>query len=355
MPRKTPAMPRPKRLSNLLAKYSYNGDFQRKLFKVFTPLAYSFLLTYMVVQFYQGHTLLGGVYAAACIVLLINLLYLKKHGNYGVAANIFAAIGPLVLLPLQVTGVFGYAAFLWLMAYIWFALTFTGRYFGSFWLGVTYGTSLVISSGQLNNARPLYSGTFLLQFYFSSAVVYFLVVYFLKAQDEVSKTLQKQQELLEQSQKVARLGNWEWDIQSDRVTWSKELFHIFGKKQTGKKISYDTYMSSVHPDDRKMLNETIQTALQNRQPFSVEHRVKTGDGKTVWVLGQGRLLVDENGKPSKMIGTAQDITDRKNTEQELQKQNRDLQKLNALMVGRELKMVDLKKRLAEMPETEDRQ
>lgn len=343
-----------RRLRSFFAKYSYDSEFQKTLFKVFTPIAYVFLLTYTVVQFYQGQHVLASIYAAASVLLLFNLLWLREHGNFGLATNFFAALGPLVLLPWQVTGVFGHAAFLWFFAYIWFVLTFTGRYFGSFWFTIMYGLSIAISLRQLSSPEPLFENMFLLQFYFCSAIVYLLIVLFLKAQEEVNDALIRQSELLEQSQKVARLGNWEWDIVNDKVAWSKELFKIVGRKPTNAKISYDTYLSKTYEPDREMLDSVIKTALQNQQSFSVEHRAETRDGQIVWIHGEGRTVLDENGNPIKMIGIAQDITERKNAEKKLQVQNEELQKLNNLMVGRELKMIELKKRLQQSSAGEEK-
>ncbi|MGH9858303.1 MAG: sensor histidine kinase [Acidobacteriota bacterium] len=119
-------------------------------------------------------------------------------------------------------------------------------------------------------------------------------------------------EALTRAQAIARLGSWEWSIQEDAISWSEELYKMFGLRARGA-ITYETYLERIHPDDRKHVARTIERSLKTGRPYQVTHRV-VANGKTRTIRGEGRVVKDASGEPIKIIGTAQDIT----AEQELE-------------------------------------
>jgi PAS domain S-box-containing protein len=118
---------------------------------------------------------------------------------------------------------------------------------------------------------------------------------------------------LREAQSIAHIGSWEWNLRSDAITWSDELFHIFGLEPGAAPLSYSPYLEQVHPDDRALVDATVRQAYADGQPFAVEHRVVRKDGSERIISGRGRCLF-EGDEPVTMIGTAQDVTEQRQVE-----------------------------------------
>jgi PAS domain S-box-containing protein len=116
---------------------------------------------------------------------------------------------------------------------------------------------------------------------------------------------------LAEAQELAHVGSWEWDIPANRISWSEELFRLWGYEPRSTEVTYESYLASVHPDDRGLVDETIRRAYADAAPFGFEHRVPLPDGRVRWIASRGRVITDETGAPVRMMGTAQDITERK--------------------------------------------
>ena len=116
---------------------------------------------------------------------------------------------------------------------------------------------------------------------------------------------------LAEAQELAHIGSWEWDILADEVSWSNELYRLWGIEPGSHEITYDWYLSSMHPDDRERARRIIDRAFQEGTPFSFEHRIEQPNGQSRWIHGRGRVITNDSGEPVRMLGTAQDITERK--------------------------------------------
>ncbi len=125
---------------------------------------------------------------------------------------------------------------------------------------------------------------------------------------KVELSLKERSFLLDQAQKLARLGHWLWEIKENNITWSEQIYRIYGLEQD-KKIDFDTYTSSVHPDDLKALQDKIGKALSEKSDYAAEHRIILPDGSIKYISAVGRVIIDEAGEPVKMLGVVQDITD----------------------------------------------
>ncbi len=123
--------------------------------------------------------------------------------------------------------------------------------------------------------------------------------------------LQESEAKLIEAQQLAQIGSWEWDITRNTVTWSDELYRIFGLTRQEFGASYEAYLEYVHPDDRALVNKAVTSALNEKEPFSFDHRIILPNGAEKVLHARGELLVDQTGRPSKMIGIAQDVTERK--------------------------------------------
>lgn len=143
-----------------------------------------------------------------------------------------------------------------------------------------------------------------------------------KAESELRESESK----LKQAQKIASMGNWEWDIKKNVVSWSDELYEIFGVDPQEFKADYEGYLKFVHPEDREKVNSYIENALINKTSFEFDHRIQKRDGTERTIHSTGRLICDENDEPSKMYGIAHDVTEMKQAENEIKKLNAELEK-----------------------------
>jgi PAS domain S-box-containing protein len=122
---------------------------------------------------------------------------------------------------------------------------------------------------------------------------------------------------LTEAQHIANLGSWEWDVLTNKVRWSDELFGIFGLEPQESGATFDTFLTFVHPDDRKIAESAIAQAFQDSVFPQYEYRITRPDGTVRVLQSNGRVTDDETGRTIKMVGTALDITERKRAEEGL--------------------------------------
>jgi PAS domain S-box-containing protein len=129
--------------------------------------------------------------------------------------------------------------------------------------------------------------------------------------------LRKRELQLAHAQRVARIGSWEWDIGKNEVAWSDELYRIFGLSQDRFGATYEAFLEVVDPDDRDRVEGAIRDALDRRAPFEFEHRIIRSDGATRIVQCHGEVLTDAALIPVTMVGTCQDVTERRHAEEQI--------------------------------------
>ncbi len=113
---------------------------------------------------------------------------------------------------------------------------------------------------------------------------------------------------LAEAQEVAHIGSWEWSIPDDRITWSDELYRLFGLEPGGG-MDYEAYLARLHPDDAARTRDLVARAYEEGGAFAFDHRVVRDDGTVRWLHGRGRVVEGGDGRPVRMVGTAQDITE----------------------------------------------
>ena len=129
---------------------------------------------------------------------------------------------------------------------------------------------------------------------------------------------------LQQVQKIAHLGSWEWNVSNNKMVWSEETYRIHGFNSYEKMIDFETFFSMAHLDDRKAVKQVVKKALNSQQgSYSIDHRIIRPDGSFRFVQVQGEMFLDDSGNPCKMVGTVLDITDRKEIELNLIKAKED--------------------------------
>ena len=134
--------------------------------------------------------------------------------------------------------------------------------------------------------------------------------------EEAYNLLKESEKGLAEAQKIAHIGSWEWDVETDELYWSDETYRIFGLNPQEFGITYNAYFNYVHLDDRDYVVNVIKRAL-NGEPFDFNYRIVSADGRERIVHTQGTVIFDEKNSPVRMIGTVQDITERKEAEEAL--------------------------------------
>jgi PAS domain S-box-containing protein len=132
------------------------------------------------------------------------------------------------------------------------------------------------------------------------------------------ESLRKSEESLSKDQQIAHLGSWEWNIETTEQAWSDEQFRIFGYEPGVMKPTYDHFLEALHPDDRDRFIRAVQDAIEGTKPYEIEFRIIRSDKTRRTILAQGGVLRDEHDKPVRMVGTVLDITERKQTERNLE-------------------------------------
>lgn len=127
---------------------------------------------------------------------------------------------------------------------------------------------------------------------------------------------------LKEAQGLARLGSWEWDTITGRLTWSDELYRIFGVEPGELEPTYEDYIRRVHPDDRPGVEARIAEALEQDMAIEHEYRVVWPDGSIHYIRGLRKVVSDDTGSPVRMLGTAQDVTDIREAENALRRSER---------------------------------
>ena len=134
---------------------------------------------------------------------------------------------------------------------------------------------------------------------------------------QAEKALRKSEASLANAQRIAHLGNWDWDIKRNELHWSDEIFRIFGLNPQEFGATYDAFMNSVHPDDRELVNKSVDEALHQKMPYSIDHRIVRPDGSELIVHEHAEVFFDVTGHPVRMSGTIQDVTEDKEAEEKL--------------------------------------
>jgi two-component system sensor histidine kinase UhpB len=144
------------------------------------------------------------------------------------------------------------------------------------------------------------------------------------ARDELSRNRSN----LDKAQKIGHLGSWVWDVNNGTLTWSEELYRIFGVKKDEFELSYEGIEAMIHPDDRAKNIEKVERMLSQGEPCSYEFRIirPNGDVRHILQIVEGTRGPD--GKAETILGTMQDITRQKRIERELNRRAVGLQQLS---------------------------
>lgn len=144
-----------------------------------------------------------------------------------------------------------------------------------------------------------------------------LLVHDIIERRRTEQLLRKSKSNLAEAQRLAHLGSWDWNIETNELFWSDEIYRIFGLAPEEFGATYDAFLDSVHPDDRAFVEQAVNDTLSEKKPYDIEHRIMLPDRNVRIVNERAEVTFNDAGKPIRMIGTVQDITERKQVEEAL--------------------------------------
>ena len=133
----------------------------------------------------------------------------------------------------------------------------------------------------------------------------------------VNQRLQETQRKLEEAQRIAHVGHWERDLETDALTWSDEIYRIFGLYPQGRPLSFTEFLNLVAEGDRARVVHSIEEAVRNLRNYALDYRILRADGCERFVHSEGEVVRDTSGRPLCAFGILQDITERKESENTL--------------------------------------
>jgi PAS domain S-box-containing protein len=120
--------------------------------------------------------------------------------------------------------------------------------------------------------------------------------------------LRQSEQLNKQAQAITHIGNWIWEMASEKISWSDEMYHIHGLEPQSEKMTFERWLSFIHPDDREKRVSDIKRSLRTLHATDYTVRIITPDGEVKIIRGKGEVIADKNKKTIKLIGTCQDTT-----------------------------------------------
>jgi PAS domain S-box-containing protein len=133
----------------------------------------------------------------------------------------------------------------------------------------------------------------------------------------LAEALAASERRLDETQALAHMGSYDWEIASDTNTWSDELYRIYGTEPQSFNASYEKFLSFLHPDDREPVQAAHRTAFETGLPYRTEERIIRPDGEMRLLATTGEVVFAEDGTPLRVRGVCWDITDRRRSEEEV--------------------------------------
>lgn len=158
--------------------------------------------------------------------------------------------------------------------------------------------------------------------------------YIIIARDITQKKLEamllaKSEALLSEAESIAHFGSWEYDVHSNLITWSKELYRIYDVNPEETVPTIELINSMLKPEDTEYFMKTVEKAINEGTPYNIELEIHTPAGNLKIIEGRGRPVYNTEGKVIKLVGTAMDITEKKMAQRKLEQYLEELKELNA--------------------------
>ena len=164
-----------------------------------------------------------------------------------------------------------------------------------------------------------------------------------KVEYEYTENLRVLRDRWREAQRIARIGNWEWDFATSELWWSDEIYRLFGVDKSTFTPTYETFLDRVHPDDLEAVREGIGRAQLGEEPLSLDHRILLPDGRARVLQSWAKPIYDGGETPARLAGTVYDVTERKEAE-DIIKHRADYQtllaRLSSDLIRSEPKQID---------------
>ncbi len=175
-----------------------------------------------------------------------------------------------------------------------------------------------------------------------TGLFYLLVYRYASRQEAAVRRVRRSEDRLKRAQEIARLGSWEYDLRTDELYWSEEIYHILGIEPEDVEVSREAYHRFVHPEDLEQQKEAEDAAFRGEDRLDNDHRIVRPDGEVRYVHERAAVDRDEEGEPIRLLATVQDFTDRKRLEIALERSRNLLRDYARRLVGeRERERADL--------------
>lgn len=144
-------------------------------------------------------------------------------------------------------------------------------------------------------------------------LIYFLslrpLIHHIEKQRRAERALAQSNDLLSRAERIGNFGSWEWDIPEDRITWSDGLYRIFGLTPSEFGATFGAYVQHVHPRDQEYVRRAVQSAFYKQGVVEYETRIVRPDGQIRLLYTRGKVILDEQGKPARLLGIGIDVTE----------------------------------------------
>lgn len=148
-----------------------------------------------------------------------------------------------------------------------------------------------------------------------------------RVNEDLENKIRERTASLSEARHIAHVGSWHWEVRKNIITWSDELYAIYGLRPHEFKATFEGFLGRVHPDDASKVKDIIDRAYKEGGDFKFDYKIVRGDGQVRTLHAEGKIMRDSSGQAVEMFGTGQDITEQVEQQARLQKRDKVLHAL----------------------------